>query len=491
MGELVMEGEIREVELSSIKPPRNVYRKVNQTKVRQLSESIKRFGLRHPITISSGMTLISGAHRLAAMRLLGKKMIRAEVIPAEGALARILTIEENLIRADLSELERGEHLKEHNKLLIELGERATQSTGGKSRTGKTKEKKEKKKLAQSSAVASPDDESSPDAESTVKTTKDIADELNLSERSLQILIQFADKIYEKARDKIRGTDIANNKSELLRLVKIESPEDQNIVVDMVLKGECKTIKEAVSKLTLSRQRADFAGRAAKVKKLPDNIKLVCKDFFEAEGDDKFLKHNSIDAIITDPPYVDGWKENWAPFLNIAADILKPGGFLISYVGHIRLPEFFEALKETQINAETGGAGKNNQLKFFWICALDHSGSIKAVHPFHVQCGFKPIIIAYKPTDKNTIPKPYKYFNDLIPGSGREKGLHSWQQSANELVPLIDTFTAPGDIILDPFMGSGTTGVACKMTARKFTGYDIVKENVDIAIKQISDTEPDV
>lgn len=469
MGELLIEGEIVEVSIDSIKPPRNVFRHLDGNKVKQLAENINLFGLRHPITISKDGFLISGLHRLSAMKTLGKKTIRAEILPVTGVMARILTLAENLLRSDLTQLERGEHLNEYNKLLIELGQRATPASG-------MKIKKQKHPVKNSS----PDDLD----EEPPKTTKKVADEAGISARKLQNLVQIANKIDQKVRDKIRNTDISDNESELLRLARVETTEDQNTVVDMVVKGECKTIREAIRKMVMDAQRKDFAGRAAEVKKLPDNIKLICHDFFEAEGDDGFLKHNSIDAIFTDPPYIDSWREWWAPFLGIAADILKPGGFLISYVGHVRLPDLFEALRETQIE-DPGKISKNNRLEFFWICALDHSGLIKAVHPRSVQCGFKPIIILYKPPMR----QPYKYFNDLIRGSGREKSAHPWQQSAIELIPLIDAFTAPGSTVLDPFMGSGTTGIACKMTARKFIGFDISQENVEIATTRISETYP--
>lgn len=44
--------------------------------------------------------------------------------------------------------------------------------------------------------------------------------------------------------------------------------------------------------------------------------------------------------------------------------------------------------------------------------------------------------------------------------------------------------APGDIVLDPFMGSGTTGVACVQTGRKFIGIEIEPKYFDIACKRI-------
>lgn len=55
----------------------------------------------------------------------------------------------------------------------------------------------------------------------------------------------------------------------------------------------------------------------------------------------------------------------------------------------------------------------------------------------------------------------------------------------ELVKLcILSGSKPGDTVLDPFMGSGTVGLVCKETNRKFIGIEIKKEYVDVAIKRI-------
>ena len=43
-------------------------------------------------------------------------------------------------------------------------------------------------------------------------------------------------------------------------------------------------------------------------------------------------------------------------------------------------------------------------------------------------------------------------------------------------------------ILDPFMGSGTTGVACKELGRKFIGIEINKDYYEIAKKRIANTQ---
>lgn len=49
-------------------------------------------------------------------------------------------------------------------------------------------------------------------------------------------------------------------------------------------------------------------------------------------------------------------------------------------------------------------------------------------------------------------------------------------------------TLPGDTILDPFMGSGTTGVACVQTGRRFIGVEIDPRYFEIAVKRISEAQ---
>ena len=50
---------------------------------------------------------------------------------------------------------------------------------------------------------------------------------------------------------------------------------------------------------------------------------------------------------------------------------------------------------------------------------------------------------------------------------------------------IENYTNKGDIILDPFMGSGTTGIACHLTNRNFIGIEIDKEYYDSAYDRIA------
>ena len=52
--------------------------------------------------------------------------------------------------------------------------------------------------------------------------------------------------------------------------------------------------------------------------------------------------------------------------------------------------------------------------------------------------------------------------------------------------LIELYTYPGDLVVDPFAGSGTTGVAAIQTGRRFAGYEILPEYAAAANARISD-----
>ena len=53
-----------------------------------------------------------------------------------------------------------------------------------------------------------------------------------------------------------------------------------------------------------------------------------------------------------------------------------------------------------------------------------------------------------------------------------------------MMELLKDFTNPGETILDPFMGSGTTGVACAKMGRKFIGVELDAKYFDVACERI-------
>lgn len=74
------------------------------------------------------------------------------------------------------------------------------------------------------------------------------------------------------------------------------------------------------------------------------------------------------------------------------------------------------------------------------------------------------------------------------GNGAKKTdgekVHPTQKPVALIEKLITDSTQPGDTVLDPMMGSGTTGVACKRTGRNFIGFENQEKYFDIATKRI-------
>ena len=53
-----------------------------------------------------------------------------------------------------------------------------------------------------------------------------------------------------------------------------------------------------------------------------------------------------------------------------------------------------------------------------------------------------------------------------------------------MAEIVSLFTQPGDTVLDPFMGSGSTGIACLKTGRKFIGIELDNRYFDRACTRI-------
>ncbi len=75
---------------------------------------------------------------------------------------------------------------------------------------------------------------------------------------------------------------------------------------------------------------------------------------------------------------------------------------------------------------------------------------------------------------------------LLPKAEKEFGKHPTQKPIELLNRIVNSSSNEGDWILDPFIGSGTTGIVCSALNRKFIGIDNNKEYLDLAIKRFKD-----
>ena len=67
-------------------------------------------------------------------------------------------------------------------------------------------------------------------------------------------------------------------------------------------------------------------------------------------------------------------------------------------------------------------------------------------------------------------------------------VHPAEKPIGLMKQILENYTNEGDTILDPFMGSGTTGVACVQTGRNFIGIEIDPEYFAIAEKRIKEAQ---
>ena len=167
-----------------------------------------------------------------------------------------------------------------------------------------------------------------------------------------------------------------------------------------------------------------------------------------------LEDNSIDAIITDPPYPAEYLHTWTSLGEVAMRVLKPGGWCIAYSGKQHLDEVMRRMTSTG-------------LSFYWQIIFKQTVTA-TIHGRKVNTTYKPILLFQKPP----IKQPDGYFMDIIYGKGMEKDGHEWQQSEDGFEWLINQFTRVGDRILEPFSGSGTCPAVAKQLHRFCVAYEI-------------------
>ena len=66
-------------------------------------------------------------------------------------------------------------------------------------------------------------------------------------------------------------------------------------------------------------------------------------------------------------------------------------------------------------------------------------------------------------------------------------IHATQKPLKLMRELVELFTEPGELVLDAFAGSGTTGVACKLLGRRFVGFEQDEEIYATAQRRIAKT----
>ncbi len=167
-----------------------------------------------------------------------------------------------------------------------------------------------------------------------------------------------------------------------------------------------------------------------------------------------LEPESVDLIVTDPPYDDASLPLFSDLGLLAARVLRPGRLLVCYAGSLRLPEAMDRL----------GA----HLDYVWTAVVVQPGRHSIIRSRMIRSGHRSVLIfsngGYRPGGWifDTV------VSELVPA----KHLHPWEQSIGPVQSLVEHCSRPGELVLDPMMGSGTTGVAALRLGRRFIGCDV-------------------
>jgi site-specific DNA-methyltransferase (adenine-specific) len=215
---------------------------------------------------------------------------------------------------------------------------------------------------------------------------------------------------------------------------------------------------------------------------------------------KTIPNGSIDLIITDPPYKMnhttgghtniGMKNRWQGNIKAGNSVM---GFKIDIKFQDWLPEVYRVLKNSghcyifcndknvqELLNEAIHVGFRESNILVWV-----KNNACPNRYYMKNCEF--ILFLYKGAAKPITDMSSKaaFAYDNINGKNKH---HPTEKPVGILKSFIANSSNYDDIVLDPFMGSGSTGVACAETNRRFIGIEIDEKYFDTAKHRINNTE---
>jgi site-specific DNA-methyltransferase (adenine-specific) len=188
---------------------------------------------------------------------------------------------------------------------------------------------------------------------------------------------------------------------------------------------------------------------------------------------------SVDFILTDPPYLVNYRDrdgrtiqndanaDWLkPAMREAYRVLKQDRVAIMFYGWTKVDAFFDAWK-------AAGFQPVGHLVF----RKTYSSKARFLSYRHEQA----YLLA-----KGRPPLPKQPLADVMdmPYSGNK--LHPTQKPLPVLLPLVETFSAPAALVLDPFSGSGSSLLAAKMLGRSWLGIELDAKYHAIASQRLAE-----
>ncbi len=442
-------------------------------KTKELAESIKEIGLLHPIIIDADNNLIAGLHRLEAAKLLGWKEIPCSVVKLSEEDTELAEIDENLIRAELTELEKADLLC-RAKEIYELRHPESSKI--------EKIKKNLRQFTDNDKMSLSDKVNNYNGLRDIKGfTENTADKISDSTRSIQRLMQISKNIAPDVKEQIKDTPIADSKTELLSLARVE-PEMQREIINVIGAKKAKRVKEAVyyvkkDKFQTSLKKAELA--TATEDSMPaDDVKVSEGDIFQLGdhilicGDNtdpaviEYLRQFHFSFCFADPPY------------NLGVADYDKGNFVWT---QDYLTEISDIVAVTPGINNMQSFFKKTEMAYKWgvICYVKNLKSGCAIGYTH----YYPIVLFTNLRVANFgIKDLFTIMLPPMPESDRDIAFKR-QKPAALLTYLINSFTREGDLILDPFAGSGQTLMVCEALGRKCVTVEILPDMIEQIISR--------
>jgi DNA modification methylase len=191
---------------------------------------------------------------------------------------------------------------------------------------------------------------------------------------------------------------------------------------------------------------------------------------------KSIPDGSVDAVITDPPYGIKRDKGFEGFGGFGTPIARTQ-YEGAWDNDRPSKEHFDQCLRVGIFVVLFGGN-------YFADILPRSTHWLVWDKLNTMPTFGDCELAWTNSERKSVKKITRQYNGLI---GKEtKRWHATQKPVDLMMTIIDQYTKPTDTILDPFMGSGTTGVACAKTGRNFIGIEIDEKYFEIAERRIKD-----
>lgn len=191
-----------------------------------------------------------------------------------------------------------------------------------------------------------------------------------------------------------------------------------------------------------------------------------------------LDDRCVDFVLTDPPYLVNYRDrsgrailndadqSWLrPAFIEAYRVLREGRFMVSFYSWTHADKFLETWREAGFRA------------------IGHL-------VFRKQYCSQTRFLGYQHEQAYLLAKgrpklPAQPISDVIDMRYSGNQMHPTQKPVSALLPLIRSFTKEGDLVLDPFCGSASTGVAALLTHRRFLGIELDPEYHRVAQNRLA------